>query len=150
MSRIRVDGYRLSWLNNEIYGQYQGLIPFIIEDQTAREERVPKETEHANGVIGIERITLAARDLELAGRIMEAALGKPGAAIEDEQLAARGVVFETGSHRLEYLAPADKSSPLNEHIARNRPAPYRIRFKTVGARSVIAPEQAAGARIELV
>ena len=150
LSRLRVDGYHLSWLNNEIYGQYQGLIPFIIEDETPREERVPKETEHENGVIGIDTITLAARDLELAGRIMQAALGMPGEAVADDKLAARGIVFELGPHRLEYLTPADSSSPLHEHIARNRPVPYRIRFKTDGAKSAVAPENAAGARIEFV
>ena len=43
LSRVRVDGYQLAWLNNEIYGEYQGLIPFVIEDETPRDERVPKE-----------------------------------------------------------------------------------------------------------
>ena len=69
---------KLAWLNNEIYGQYQGLIPFVIEDETPRDERVPKEKLHANQVTGIDTITLAASDLGLARRIMEAALGKPG------------------------------------------------------------------------
>ena len=78
LSRVRVDGYKLAWLNNEIYGQYQGLIPFVIEDETPRDERVPKEKLHANQVTGIDTITLAAGDLGLARRIMEAALGKPG------------------------------------------------------------------------
>ncbi|MCY3832749.1 MAG: VOC family protein [Chloroflexi bacterium] len=150
LSRVRFDGYHLSWLNNEIYGQYQGLIPFIIEDETAREERVPKETEHENGVMGIESITLAARDLDLASRIMQAALSKPGAAVEDERLAARGLVFELGSHQLEYLTPADMSSPLHEHIARNRPVPYRIRFKTAGAKFIAAPQNAAGSLVEFI
>ena len=46
LSRLRFDGYHLSWLNNEVYGEYQGLIPFIIEDETPREERLPKENRH--------------------------------------------------------------------------------------------------------
>lgn len=132
LSRVRFDGYQLSWLNNEIYGQYQGLIPFIIEDETPREERVPKENEHANGVIGIDTITLAASDIGLVERIMSAALGGKGAPTRDDALGAAGIVFEVGPHRLEYLRPDDESSPLHEHLALNKPVPYRIRFKTDG------------------
>ena len=150
LSRIRFDGYHLAWLNNEIYGRYQGLIPFIIEDETPREERVPKEHEHANGVTGIDAITLVARDIDLARRIMSAALGQAGEPIRDDALMATGVAYEVGSHRLEYLTPAGESSPISAHIAQNRPPPYRIRFKTSGRKYAVGPDAAAGARIELV
>ena len=150
LSRLRFDGYQLAWLNNEIYGEYQGLIPFIIEDETPRQERVPKENQHENLVTGIESITLVARDLGLATRIMDAALGKSGAAITDAALNARGVVYQVGSHRLEYLTPLDASSPLHQHLAADKPLPWRVRFKTAGAAGAIAPEAAAGARIELL
>ncbi|MCY4019185.1 MAG: VOC family protein [Chloroflexi bacterium] len=150
LSRLRVDGYRLKWLNNEIYSDFQGLIPFIIEDETPREERVPKERHHANGVTGIDTITLAARDLERARRIMGAALGQAGEPVNDEDLNASGVVFQAGRHRLEYLAPNDASSPLHEHIEANRPAPYRIRFRSDGEARSIPPEEAAGVRIALI
>lgn len=150
LSRVRFDGYQLSWLNNEIYGRYQGLIPFIIEDETPREERVPKENEHANGVTGIDTITLAASDIDLAQRIMNAALGNTGEPTRDEALNASGVVYPVGPHRLEYLWPDDESSPLHEHIALNRPVPYRIRFKTSGDKRIVDPDLAAGARIEFV
>ena len=148
LSRVRFDGYQLSWLNNEIYGQFQGLIPFIIEDETPREERVPKENTHTNGVFGIDAITLAAHDLGLARRIMSAALGEKGEHVRDAALKASGFVFEVGTHRLEYLTPDDDSSPLHEHIAQHRPVPYRIRFKTEGAKQAVYPVEAAGARIE--
>ena len=150
LSRVRVDGYRLAWLNNEIYGKYQGLIPFLIEDETPREERVPKEKVHANGVAGIESVTLAAADIDLARRIMSAALGQAGESIEDAALHAGGVAYSVGSHRLEYLTPMDGDSPLQAHLAANRALPYRIRFKTDGEKQSIRPETAAGVRIELV
>ncbi len=150
LSRERVDGYHLSWLNNEIYGAFQGLIPFLIEDETPREERVPKENRHVNGVTGIASITLATRDVDMANRIMSAALGVDGEPTRDAALNASGFVFEIGPHRLEYLQPDDESSPLAEHIACKRPVPYRIRFKTEGEKRMVAPGEAAGARIEFI
>ena len=150
LSRVRFDGYQLAWLNNEIYGQYQGLIPFIIEDETPRIERVPKETKHANGVSGIDTITLVARDLQLAERIMSAALGAAGEPVHDDENHARGVAFEVGGHRLEYLTPHDERSPLHDHLQAGKPLPWRIRFKTTGEARSIAPDAAAGVRIELV
>ncbi len=147
LSRVRFDGYRLAWLNNEIYGAYQGLIPFVIEDETPREERVPKENVHDNGVVGIDMITLAARDLDLARRIMNAALGATGEHARDESLRASGIVFEVGPHRLEYLTPDDESSPLHERIRQNRPVPYRIRFKTTGVKQTFSLNYALGVQI---
>ena len=150
LSRVRFDGYHLSWLNNEVYGEYQGLIPFIIEDQTPREERVPAENRHDNRVTGIDRITLVARDLGKARRIMDAALRTQAEPVHDDKLKATGFVYTVGPHRLEYLAPADDSSPLRQHIATNAPVPWRIGFKTSGAARSIAPADAAGVRIEWV
>ncbi|MDE2747405.1 MAG: VOC family protein [Chloroflexota bacterium] len=150
LSRVRFDGYQLSWLNNEIYGQFQGLIPFIIEDETPREERLPKDKDHENGVTGIDSITLAARNIGLAARVMSAVLGEGGSPMRDDALQASGYIYEVGPHRLEYLTPDDESSPLHQHIALKRPTPYRIRFKTAGAKAFIEPEDAAGARLEFV
>ena len=150
LSRVRVDGYQLAWLNNEIYGQYQGLIPFVIEDETPREERVPREIQHANQVSGIDTITLVAPDLELTRRIMDAALRQPGKPVRDGDLRASGVVYQVGPHRLEYLTPDEESSPLAAHIAANSPLPWRIRFNTSGRARSIAPKAAAGVRIDFV
>ncbi len=149
LSRVRFDGYKLAWLNNEIYGEYQGLIPFIIEDETPREERVPKQNQHENQVIGIDTITLVARDLGKARRIMDAALRSEGEPVRDSALKASGIVYQVGPHRLEYLKPNDDSSPLHAHIAADAPVPWRIRFKTDGAARSITPDDAAGLRIEL-
>lgn len=150
LSRVRVDGYQLAWLNNEIYGEYQGLIPFVIEDETPRQERVPKENQHANQVTGIDTITLAARDLELARRIMDAALRQRGQPVQDDKLSASGIVYRVGPHRLQYLKPYDASSPLAAHLAADAPLPWQISFKTAGAARSVAPAAAAGVRIDFV
>ena len=150
LSRVRVDGYQLAWLNNEIYGEYQGLIPFVIEDETPRLERVPKENQHANQATGIDTITLVARDLEMTRRIMDAALRQRGKPARDDNLRATGVAYQVGPHRLEYLTPEDDSSPLAAHLAANAPLPWRIRFKTEGEARSIAPEAAAGVRMDFL
>ncbi len=150
LSRVRFDGYQLAWLNNEIYGDYQGLIPFVIEDETPREERVPKEYGHANGVIGIDSITLAARDISQVQRIMRAALRSNGEGVYDESLKASGLVYQVGLHRLEYLSPLEESSPLQAHLDQNKPLPWRIRFKRAAGATFEAPSPAANLRIEFV
>ncbi len=148
LSRVRFDGYQLAWLNNEIYGRYQGLIPFVIEDETPRDERVPKENQHDKGVVGIDTITLAAKDLDLARQIMEASFSRHGTQVEDQSLRASGIAFDVGLHRIEYLTPIDDSSPLHQHIAANRPVPYRIRFKLDGTTDSLEPIETCGVRIE--
>ncbi len=150
LSRMRHDGYQLAWLNNEITGVYQGLIPFVIEDETPREERVPKENQHANGVTGIDAITLATRDFDMTRRIMDAALRRAGEPVHEAELRASGIAYQAGKHRLEYLAPDDEGSPLAEYLASGAPLPWRVRFKTAGEPRTIAPGDAAGVRVELV
>ena len=59
--RARPDGYEVRWINNKVSGAWQGLIPFIIEDETPRDERLPRERNHPNGVTGIHSLSLAAR-----------------------------------------------------------------------------------------
>ena len=58
--RTRPDGLRIAW-------RAAGLVPplpFLIEDLTARELRVPggEATRHANGVRGVERVLVGARE----------------------------------------------------------------------------------------
>lgn len=148
--RSRPDGYHVRWINNKVGGQYQGVIPFIIEDFTLRSERLPAEKIHANGVTGIHCLSLATADLERHAAIMSAVLGGDGEPIQDDQLKARGVRFEVGSHILEYLTPNVANSPLQAHLDANKPVPYRVSFKTSGTPADFGPDQTEGVRIALV
>jgi hypothetical protein len=58
-SRKRPDGYELKWLLSLATGEHRGVAPFLIEDVTPRSERIPGEFKHDNGVIGIEKVTVA-------------------------------------------------------------------------------------------
>ncbi len=144
--RSRPDGYEVKWINNKVDGDWQGLIPFIIEDLTPRSERLPREVDHPNGVTGIERISFATSDVERYAGVMSAVTGVAENALRDDELAASGVRLAVGGHVLEYLAPAGDASPL----AANRPAPYRVRFKTAGDARSWGPAETGGVRVELV
>lgn len=148
--RTRPDGYQVRWINNKVSGHWQGLIPFIIEDLTPREERLPRQRDHANGVTGIHSLRLAAQDAQRYAAVMAAATGLETEAVVDERAGAKGLSLEIGGHRLEYLAPSDDSGFLAGHIAANRPAPYSVSFRTTGERREYGPEATLGVRMEFL
>ena len=148
--RARPDGYEVKWINNKVEGDWQGLIAFIIEDVTPREERLPRETAHANGVTGMDRLSLATGDVARFAGVMSAVTGTAGVPVKDEELQAAGMRFKIGAHTLDYLAPDSDEGPLAAHLSGNRPAPYRVRFKTTGEARRWGPAETEGVRVELV
>ncbi len=149
-ARARPDGYEVRWINCKVDGDWQGLIPFIIEDVTPRAERLPRETEHANGVTGIGSISFATDDVPRYAGVMSAVTGVAGAPLRDDELNASGRRLTVGGHTLEYLKPASDAGPLAAHLAANRPAPYRLRFTTNGEARRWGPTETMGVRVELV
>ena len=148
--RKRPDGYEVQWINNKVGGEFQGVMPFIIEDVTPRAERLPQETTHPNGVTGIHCLSLATADLAKHSGILEAVLKQKGQTFNADDLGASGIRYDVGSHFLEYLSPSDPASPLRAHLASNAPAPYGVSFKTVGPSASFEPKQTEGVRIALV
>ena len=148
--RTRPDGYDVRWINCKVEGDWQGLIPFIIEDVTPRVERLPRETGHANGVTGIERVSFATNDVARYAGVMSAVMDVAGEPARDDELNASGLRLLAGAHTLEYLAPEGDGGPLAAHLAANRPAPYRVRFKTTAEARRWGPAETGGVRVELV
>ena len=65
MSRIRPDGFVLSWQVDVPVGQNATALPFLIRDVTPRSYRVPaagNATVHANGATGIQNIQIGVGD----------------------------------------------------------------------------------------
>lgn len=120
--RARPDGYQVEWINNKVGAGWQGLIPFIIEDVTPRDQRLPQEREHANGVSGINTVTLAAADVARCAEVMAAVLAVEADPVEDEGLDATGVRLALGGQALEYLRPSSDRGPLSAHIITFQPA----------------------------
>ena len=147
--RARPDGYQVKWINNKIGNDWQGRIPFIIEDVTPRDERLPTQREHANGVTGIHSIALATEDVARYAAVMAAVLGVEGQPVAGADAGGAGLRFEVGGHALDYLAPNVADSPLTAHLAGDRPAPYSICFRTAGEAKRLDPADTEGVRIEM-
>jgi len=135
-SRVRPDGYQLSWVLSSHQGQYRGVIPFLIEDETPREERVPRETKHENQVTGIDTLTLAVDDLGDIRRWYGALLGH-GQEVERQDLDASGVRFTIGPHSLDFLAPKESGSPLSEWLRERGHSPYAATLKTASGKTCL-------------
>ncbi len=147
--RARPDGYQVKWINNKISNHWQGRIPFLIEDLTPRDERLPTQREHSNGVTGIHSIALATGDVARYAAVMAAVLDVEGQPVAGPDAGGAGLRFEVGGHALDYLAPNVVDSPLAAHLAGDRPAPYSICFRTVGEAKRLDPADTEGVRIEM-
>ncbi len=148
--RERPDGYVVRWINNKVEGEFQGRIPFIIEDVTPRAERLPAERQHANRVTGIDCLTLAVHSLRPVPIMAGLMGGVSGEYVRYDKLRASGTRLSVGGHALEYLMPHDRPGPLAEHLARNAPVPFAVSFKTTGAAKTLDPAETEGVRIKLV
>lgn len=151
LSHVRPDGYVLSWVLSIPGDAYRGVAPFLIQDETPREERVPRQNRHPNGVSGIGVLTVAVTDSAVAGGWYEDALGRPAQPVVRPDLAASGVGFTIGPHRLELLAPREAASPLTAWLADRGPSPYAATLtSTAGIRGPLDPSRTLGARLSLV
>lgn len=123
-SRTRPDGYELKWLLSLAQGSHRGVAPFLIQDITPREERIPQAFDHKNRARGIETVTVAVRDLSEVQRWYNNAVGNQGAAISDEKLQAHGTRYQIGPHKLNFMTPLGRESPLNDWLRAFGPSPY--------------------------
>jgi catechol 2,3-dioxygenase-like lactoylglutathione lyase family enzyme len=151
LSRIRPDGYQLKWVLSIPREGYKGVAPFLIQDETPREERVPRQSLHPNGATGIGVLTVAVDDVAAVRAWYEDALGRPGQPVVRADLAAGGVRFTIGPHTLELLAPRETASPLTAWLADRGPSPYAATLTTATTgRGALDLGRTLGARLSLV
>jgi Glyoxalase-like domain len=122
-SRTRPDGYELKWLLSLAQGSHRGIAPFLIQDVTPREERIPQTFNHKNGAIGIGTVTVAVGELTPIQRWYETVLGSPGVNINKENQGASGVSYQIGPHKLDFLMPLDPQSLLINWLRTFGPSP---------------------------
>ena len=150
--RERPDGERIAWKSLTVASD-DGPLPFVIEDVTPRELRVPPgdATRHALGVTGVAGVSVLVPDLERATSLYETFLGSRGEEIavvgHDLRRTRR---FQSGPHWIELAEPVPDAHVLHEAIANRGIAPYRLVLATNGAAPTSLPlSQTHGARIEL-
>jgi catechol 2,3-dioxygenase-like lactoylglutathione lyase family enzyme len=151
LSRTRPDGYQLRWVLSIPQVGSRGVAPFLIEDETPREERVPRTMTHPNGVTGVDGIVIAVDDVARVRRWYAKALGQPGQDVERPDLDAAGARFTVGPHTFEILAARGARSPLAAWVAARGPSPYAATLRSAGeGRGPLDPAKTGGARLTLV
>lgn len=149
-SRTRPDGYQLKWLLSLALEEHRGVAPFLIQDETPREERVPREVSHTNGASGIAAVTIAVDDLTKVSKWYEAALGDKGVNVERRRIEAAGVSFRAGPHRLELLRPDGATGPLAIWLTARGPSPFAATLRSEKNPPPIDLKLACGATLSFV
>lgn len=124
--RRRPDGELLRWRGALIAGM---LSPFLLDDLTPRELRVPPDkAQHPNGVTGVGGVTLLVDDLYTAAERYEALLGMPP---KIDETRARFVVDSTV---IRLARPTDEET--RRYVAERPGAPYLLTLRTADAAAV--------------
>jgi hypothetical protein len=127
--RKRPDGQQLEWYTSR---PNSADLPFLCADVTPRALRVPDGPawEHANGVVGMDSLTVAVKSLAESSKHYQALLGTkphPGEyPTSAAPVGAAGII----------LAEATNESPLGEYIARRGEGPYALALRTKVAPAV--------------
>jgi len=148
LTRDRPDGYHLSWLLADPKPPFNGQLPFLIKDDTPRDERVPPERAHRYGATGIRTLVIAVNDPGLTSRYYSRVLGRPGAPVDRRDLEASGVIFTVGSNELQLLASKTENGPLAQWIRDRGQSPFEVVLAHAGAgAAALDPALLQGARI---
>lgn len=145
-ARKRHDGVELVW--KVAASEDEGaLLPFLIEDVTRRELRVPADAAiHANGVLGVERIVIAVDDLAAATRQYGVLLGSDPIADNGDGSgkSAATATFQSGPHRIELRQTQPDGSGSSQ-------AEGPSAAVLSGSRELdIRPEDAGGAHLRVI
>lgn len=142
LSRVRPDGYQLKWVLSLHDGAEADVVPFLIEDETPRAERVPKERRHRNTATGISTVTFAVDDLATVRRWYTRILRHEGQDVEREELNATGVRFIVGVHAFDFVTPKGTDGPVHEWLRARGPSPLSVTLTTASGK-ILRPAIAA-------
>lgn len=149
LTRERPDGYRLSWVLSIPPSSYSGVIPFLIRDETPRDERIPPKRAHSNGAIGIRSITVAVENTRECEKIFSVVLGAAGTEMARNDLSARAVRFGVGPHQIEFVAPVGDAGPIAQWLRVRGASPHWAVLAAGGEPRPLASELTQGARLFL-
>jgi len=126
LSRQRPDGYTVRWVLSVPGDDVARAMPFLIQDETPRDERLPAERRHANRVTGVGSLTCVTRDAAAVQRRFAGVLRRPATPIVRDDLDAAGLRFVVGRHVIDYLTPRQTVGPLSEWLRVEGPSPYAV------------------------
>ena len=149
LTRDRPDGYHLSWVLATPEPPFNGPVPFLIKDETPRDERVPRERSHRNGATGIRTLAIAVDDPGTSSRYYARVLGRPGAPVERPDLEAAGVSFAIGPNEVQLLASKTEDGPLAQLIRERGQSPFEVVLASSGTATTLDPTLLQGVRIRL-
>jgi catechol 2,3-dioxygenase-like lactoylglutathione lyase family enzyme len=135
LTRARPDGYQLKWVLSIPREGHRGVAPFLIQDETPREERIPREMTHKNGATGIGTVTVAVDELQSVRHWYKIVLGYDGKMMERDNLQAAGVSFKIGHHFFDFLKPLTPQSPLADWLKEHGPSPYAATLRSNSQRA---------------
>lgn len=149
--RTLPDGRQLEGKGVTILGKRY---PAIVQDITPRVWRAPSEngeTNHPNGVTGVESVVALVHNLEEGAHRYEDILGiaaQPGSPVEGANTAD----FQIDGARITIAAPANTHSAVYEEVTKRGEVPYLIRLNTTQKQRVGLLDLTTThfARIELV
>lgn len=148
MSRERPDGYRVSWMIAANDGPSRGVVPFFIRDTTPRDERVPPQRTHQNGITAVTALALAVADVAAIARIYATALAKPAEPVGRPEVGGAGVRFTIGTHDLQLLGPANPAGLIADRLRMRGPSPFEVTLSAPHAhRASLDPAHTCAARL---
>lgn len=149
LTRDRPDGYHLRWVLAIPEPPFNGQVPFLIKDETPRDERVPRERSHRNGAGGIRTLAIAVEDPGMTSRYYARVLGRPGAPVERADPGAEaGVAFTIGPNELQLLASKTEDGLLAQWIRARGQSPFEVVLSNPDGRATtVDPALLQGARI---
>jgi len=148
LTRDRPDGYHLSWVLATPAPPFNGQLPFLIKDDTPRDERVPRERSHRNGATGIRTLAIAVDDPGMSSRCYARVLGRPGVPVERADLEGAGVSFTIGPNEVQLLASKTQDGPLAQWIRAHGQSVFEgVLANAAAGATALDPALLQGARI---
>lgn len=152
-SRRRPDGQLVQWRSATPADERTGALPFLIQDVTPRELRVPggEQARHPLRVVGLAAVMVAVSNLESAIAEYRALLGtRELERGEDVELQVTTATFLLGPHRIVLAQPSGSDSPAARRIRLRGNGPLQVallvegladprRLEIDGARFVLLP-----------
>lgn len=113
--RVRPDGQQIGW---QLGVPRVPALPFLIEDLTLRQLRVPGNVSHSNGASGVQMVSVVTAAFARTSGRYQALLGREPFETVAPIPRSRAVEFRLENAIIRLLAPTGTDHPLRRHLDR--------------------------------